>query len=101
MPKDVAVSTKNLKIKKIYLMKWQHLIQYFVQLCITIFNNCQLRKINQCTMLPAIPFHFFLWFHLLGKCGKVNPIFVATLYMLLQNYIIYNLTMYSTEFINF
>jgi hypothetical protein len=38
---------------------------------VTIFNNCQLRKI----MLPAIPFHFFLWFHLLGKCGKVNPIF--------------------------
>jgi hypothetical protein len=32
LPKDVAVSTKNLKIKKIYLMKWQHRIQYFVQL---------------------------------------------------------------------
>jgi hypothetical protein len=32
LPKDIAVSTKNLKIKNIYLMKWQHPIQYFVQL---------------------------------------------------------------------
>jgi hypothetical protein len=99
MPKDVAVSTKNVKIKKNIFNEMATSNSIFSAI-ITIFNNCQLRKINQCTMLPAIPFHFFLWFHLLGKCGKVNPIFVATLYMFLQNYIIYNLTMYSTELIN-
>jgi hypothetical protein len=40
LPRDVAVFTINLRIKKIYLIKWQHRSQYFVQLSLflTIVN---------------------------------------------------------------
>jgi hypothetical protein len=40
LPRDVAVFTKNLRMEKIYLIKWQHRIQYFVQLSLflTIVN---------------------------------------------------------------
>jgi hypothetical protein len=55
--RDVAVFTKKLKIEKIYLIKWQHPIQYFVQLSLflTIYCQCHFKIWLDCFKLKNFP----------------------------------------------